>query len=241
MSISKHEFTGNCSSDVIYKCESNLVSPEISSDSRDNFPLLSVRGVSGPDVNNDGDTRALFTELAGKDCGSKSDILVLRTPKSKNGVSINVFQSCIAGKCQCSHVLGGNKTQLMPCRFSALMFVDRQLSDSDLDVYSCVVDGVDIVSGEIQSYDCRNYCSILVPESKSKMDVIVANEIENGILTPSDVKPHCIHSLGAVGKPDGGIRPITDCSRPEGVSVNCNVDVSPWVSSTKVLIMLSTC
>ena len=33
-------------------------------------------------------------------------------------------------------------------------------------------------------------------------------------------KPTCIHSMGAVPKPDGGIRPITDCSMPRDISVN---------------------
>ena len=33
-------------------------------------------------------------------------------------------------------------------------------------------------------------------------------------------KPTCIHSMGAVPKPDGGVRPITDCSMPRDISVN---------------------
>ena len=33
-------------------------------------------------------------------------------------------------------------------------------------------------------------------------------------------KTTCIHSMGAVPKPDGGVRPITDCSMPRDISVN---------------------
>ena len=33
-------------------------------------------------------------------------------------------------------------------------------------------------------------------------------------------KPDCIHSIGAVPKPDGGVRPIIDYSRPDKKSVN---------------------
>ena len=40
----------------------------------------------------------------------------------------------------------------------------------------------------------------------------------------SDVKTVCIHALGAVSKPDGSIRPITDCSRPVNNSVNYKCD-----------------
>ena len=32
--------------------------------------------------------------------------------------------------------------------------------------------------------------------------------------------PQCVHSLGAVKKSDGRLRPITDCSRPDGSSIN---------------------
>ena len=39
-------------------------------------------------------------------------------------------------------------------------------------------------------------------------------------------KPTCIHSMGAVPKPDGGIRPITDCGMPRDISVNnCCSDI----------------
>lgn len=62
--------------------------------------------------------------------------------------------------------------------------------------------------------------SILDPVYKGKMDAIISNELENGMLSEVSSKPHCIHALGAVPKPDGGMRPITDCSRPDGVNVN---------------------
>lgn len=152
---------------------------------------------------------------------------MLCTAESKNGVSVKLFQSCISGDCQCSYLLGDNKTQLRPHRFAALTFVDCQPSDKDLCVFDCVVYRVDIVSSDVQPYNCHNYHSNLDTESKAKMDVIVASEIENGILSVTDIKPHCIHAPRAVGKPDGGIRPITNCSRPEGVSVNSNVDGLP--------------
>lgn len=112
--------------------------------------LVSVKVVSGQDENKNGVSFSSITELAGKDSCIVADKLVLTTPKSKNGVSIKVYKSCIAGSCQCKHVLGGNFTQLKPCRFTALIFVNRQPSVSDLEVFNCVVDGVDIVSGEVQ-------------------------------------------------------------------------------------------
>ena len=38
-------------------------------------------------------------------------------------------------------------------------------------------------------------------------------------LTMVDFQPTCVHSLGAVTKSDGGLRPITDCKRPIGLSI----------------------
>ena len=35
-----------------------------------------------------------------------------------------------------------------------------------------------------------------------------------------DYTPVCVHTLGVIVKPSGGIRPITDCKRPIGASVN---------------------
>ena len=35
-----------------------------------------------------------------------------------------------------------------------------------------------------------------------------------------DDPPICIHYIGAVSKKDGGLRPITDCRRPLGLSIN---------------------
>ena len=36
----------------------------------------------------------------------------------------------------------------------------------------------------------------------------------------SDSMPHCVHTLGADPKAGGGFRPITNCKRPLGSSIN---------------------
>lgn len=114
---------------------------------------------------------------------------------------------------------------MKPCRFAALLFnSDREPSGDELKMYDGIVDGFDIVSRAVEGYDNNNYLSILSEVNKSKMDKIVEKEISNGILEVVDVKPTCIHALGAVDKPDGGIRPITDCSLPSGTCINENMD-----------------
>ena len=61
-------------------------------------------------------------------------------------------------------------------------------------------------------------------ENKPKMDRIIRKELSEGFLKIVDIKPRCIHSLGAVPKPDGEICPITDCSMPWQDSVNSHCD-----------------
>ena len=52
------------------------------------------------------------------------------------------------------------------------------------------------------------------------MNLVISNEVREGKLTIVSEKPEQIHSLGAVPKPNGSVRHITDCSRPLHFSVN---------------------
>ena len=83
-----------------------------------------------------------------------------------------------------------------------------------------VTEGFNIVEGDVPAYECRNYNSILLDGPKGQMDDIIKRELAEGMISKVNFVPHCIHSLGAVPKPGGKIRPITDCSRPFSNSVN---------------------
>ena len=52
------------------------------------------------------------------------------------------------------------------------------------------------------------------------MTEILKRQLDEGIITKVDAQSRCTHALGAVPKGDNGIRNITDCSRPVGISVN---------------------
>jgi len=73
---------------------------------------------------------------------------------------------------------------------------------------------------EISSYECHNYGSALESASKSKMDALIKHEVSDGLLQPVVVKPKCVHAIGCVPKENGGIRPITDCSKPDKCAIN---------------------
>ena len=110
--------------------------------------------------------------------------------------------------------------QLKPCRFAAILSHGEDWASEYWELLWCITDGFPIVEGDVPSYHCMNYNSILEDGCKQKMDKIITRELKEGIISEAVSWPNCIHALGAVPKQDGGIRPITDCSRPSGESVN---------------------
>ena len=56
------------------------------------------------------------------------------------------------------------------------------------------------------------------------MDNLISEEVATSMLLPVSNKPKCIHAIGCIPKEDGGIRPITDCSRPDKLSINNHMD-----------------
>ena len=79
-----------------------------------------------------------------------------------------------------------------------------------------IVDDNDIIS----SYCCDNYSSALTGEAFQFVDNLISSELLEGKYVKASSQPHCVHALGAVPKQDGSYRPITDCRRPEGISIN---------------------
>lgn len=147
--------------------------------------------------------------------------LIFDTPPSPDGRVISVYESCYSGQCDCVHMLDGVPSQLKPCRFATLMFQDGLFVKACYErLFYRLVDGFPVVDSEVEPYCCDNYKSIMDPVAKSKMDKIIASEMDEDMVSLVNYQPACVHALGAVPKPDGNIRPITDCSRPIDVSVN---------------------
>lgn len=74
---------------------------------------------------------------------------------------------------------------------------------------------------KIPMYERSNYASAITGPAFDFVNDLVLKEVAAGILRITDVKPHCIHSIGAVLKKDGkSWRPIRDCSHPSGESIN---------------------
>ena len=140
---------------------------------------------------------------------------------SLKGIVVNVYEECLLGTCNCEYFIGSVKKQLKPCRFaSAMLAYGVDEDDEYREFLSFILEGFPIVDSQVPSYCCENYNSILEPENKALMDNIVERELEEGSISFSLEEPTCVHSLGAVPKAGGGIRHITDCSRPQDISVN---------------------
>ena len=149
--------------------------------------------------------------------------VVFSAPLSKGGKSINVFQECVQGTCNCIHYVGGNAVDLRPCRAAQFLFGGECNLPSDMvsEIWNGLCDGFRVVDDvEIPEYSCENYASITEGTFYDDMSAIICSELVEGKISEVTVRPHCVHALGGVEKSNGKLRPITDCSRPDGVSVN---------------------
>lgn len=100
-----------------------------------------------------------------------------------------------------------------------------QENDVDLRNYISfgVTNGFLIVdeNSTIPIYECKNYKSATTGPAFDFINSLIMSELENRKYILAVDKPHCIHSLGAVPKKGTNKwRPITDCSRPLGNSIN---------------------
>ena len=76
----------------------------------------------------------------------------------------------------------------------------------------------------IVAYESDNYSSATCPDFKPEMDSLFTKELTLGRISMVLTKPRCVHPIGRVPKKDSGkSRPITDCSRPHGISLNDHI------------------
>ena len=147
------------------------------------------------------------------------------TPVVEEVPEVVVYSDCIRGSCTCCHYIGNVPAQLKPCRAAPFLFGDGAIEsiphDDRMYLWKGLVCGFDIVDPECPAaYTCSNYDSILSAEFRQEMTDLLVKEISEHKVSIVDSAPRCIHSLGAVVKANGKLRPITDCSRPDGSAIN---------------------
>ena len=91
-----------------------------------------------------------------------------------------------------------------------------------------IKDGFTIVdpNANVPSYDSPNYVSSTSGPAFQFVNNLLHTELSEGKYIMTQTIPHCIHALGAIPKPDGKYRPITDCRRPLGLSINNYMDLT---------------
>lgn len=82
----------------------------------------------------------------------------------------------------------------------------------------CIVDKDSVVPTE--PVEVNNYASATSAPNVYKVEEQIIAELNEGNYVICDHKPHIVSALGAIDKPDGGIRLIHDASRPVGASLN---------------------
>ena len=151
--------------------------------------------------------------------------IIFFTPTCASVEPVPIYTSCISGACECVSVIGTTASQLKPCRAAQFLFgpsalVDVPESERDF-LWSGLNNGFAIVDSDCPStYSCDNYDSILETSTHKEMCELLQREVDEGKVSIVTTQPRCVHSLGAVRKSNGSLRPITDCSRPESSSIN---------------------
>ena len=138
------------------------------------------------------------------------------------GAWMPIFDDCMGSSCACKYILGGEECQLKPCQFakSVLNFCEN-VTVADMFVLTGVCRGFRIVDhGCKASYFCDNYKTLVGSDNENDMTAIINGELREGKIRRVKVQPRCVHALGSVKKPDKSIRPITDCSKPDSISIN---------------------
>ena len=144
---------------------------------------------------------------------------------------IMITEYCSEGICSCQHYIGNCPAQLKPCYFAS-WFINHMNSLSEADAYVLhgVYYGFPIVDSTIVTpYFCDNYASITTGEGYQQMTTRIETELKQEKISETLKPVTCVHALGAIFKQNGTIRPITDCKRPLGKSINNAMSTSCYV------------
>ena len=111
---------------------------------------------------------------------------------------------------------------LRPAAWCNMLCYDEMWDEDALFILDGVYNGFAVVDkdADISTYCCSNYNSCFKDDNYNKMSSILKSELDSDKLSFAAASPHQVHALGAVPKPNGAVRHITDCSRPALSSVN---------------------
>lgn len=121
------------------------------------------------------------------------------------------------------HYVGGVRSQLRPKSWLHILTAGSGYDPDIRYLLEGITFGFKVIDHDamIDPYYCTNYSSCHVDCNRAKLESLLDSEVFSGKFSVVSEKPKCVHSLGVISKRDSTkIRPITDCSQPEGYSVN---------------------
>lgn len=133
------------------------------------------------------------------------------------GVQVTSFQS----RQDRAHTVGGLPSQMKLGQWQAELRTEPDDNTKEF-ILQGIEFGFAIVDSdvEIPNYYCANYNSALKDDVKQFFDDLFNEEIASYKYKLVEAPPWCVHAIGAVPKGDTDYRPITDCRRPIGLSIN---------------------
>lgn len=135
----------------------------------------------------------------------------------------NPFDYVCCNEPGCVHYVGGLPVNLNVCAFFKECYLHPRGVDINCDyIFNGVLHRFRIVDDgcSIPGYCRSNYSSITAGEFQQSMNRTVTSELSQGKISKVIDIPHCVHAIGGIAKRDGSLRPITDCKRPIGSSIN---------------------
>ena len=137
---------------------------------------------------------------------------ILTTPCYEDIPCFSIYPDCVSGSCTCCHLIGGFPCDFKPCRAASVFFGPNKLDIPDTNrdyLWRGFVKGFSIVDDDCPaSYLCQNYESITCDTFYDEMSELLREELAVGKVTVADSQPQCVHSLGAVTKSNGKLRPL---------------------------------
>lgn len=118
------------------------------------------------------------------------------------------------------HYIGG-----LPCQMKLGTWLRELNSDPNVEINRFIADGIAygfpiVDDTNIPSYFTDNYKSATQGDAKVFFDKLFCEELKESKYVLTSKVPHCVHAIGAVEKGPKEFRPITDCRRPLGISIN---------------------
>lgn len=121
------------------------------------------------------------------------------------------------------YFLAGVRMQLLPKKWLEMLSCDGKLDPDTHFILDGILNGFNVIDTDcnIVSYHGNNYRSCYIEDHEKKLSKLIDEEVSSGKVSEVKERPFCVHSLGVIKKKNSSkIRPITDCSVPENISVN---------------------